>query len=114
MEDNSKRRECDALLAFLFDGHPNEIDFNEGIEWFSFNHDTLIDILHKIWEKIKVTPKELAQLKQTIFRVLPVETNQLFEDEKSSFILLEALEAQEKWLEERGITDYFLSSILTG
>jgi hypothetical protein len=82
---------------------PSEIDIGVEKGWAIFSLNELKEIGNILYERIQVTAEELKELKKGIFATINVNSNQRFEDEESSKILLKTLEAQERWFQRRGI-----------
>jgi hypothetical protein len=100
-----------ALIQYCMTGKSIEIDFGVEDGWLHLLTPQLKEILDIIWKRIQVTPKELIELKKGIFAALDVNPNQKFDDEESSKIVINRLEAQCKWFEKRGIYQSLHSSL---
>jgi hypothetical protein len=82
---------------------PAIIDLEKEKNWSSFSLEELTAIQDKIVSNLCVTKKEMDQLRKGIFASLDVRRGQKFEDEESSKFLLNGLDGQQKWFNNRGM-----------
>jgi hypothetical protein len=92
-----------TFIQYCLERKPYEIELKAEKAWSTLAISKLTEIGDILWSRIQVTAEELIDLKKGIFASINVDSNQRFEDEESSKVLLKTLEAQQKWFDERGM-----------
>jgi hypothetical protein len=102
METEEMDKGASTFLQYCLNRKPAEIDVGAEKDWRTLSTNKLIEIQDILWERMQVTAEELKELKKGIFATINVKSDQRFEDEESSKVLLKTLDAQKKWFDERG------------